>query len=178
MKHILAILMLVAAMDLCAQPILVRKGEANLEPRLSRYSFCVSLLPAPNSAPVSYGIHQLAPDGTVNVTFMRYESFLRQFGGAEQSRANPDHVDFMEKFGISQKSIRELWKLRYASYPFGKSKEPGWGRECGVPSDGQMQVLKQYGIENVGDVIYGDSLLHLLMDMENPAWVEQYKAAK
>lgn len=177
MKRLLTFILVIAGLNLNAQ-ILVRKGEANIEPRLSRFSFCISLLPAPNSGAVSYGIHKLCPDGKVEVTFLNFDAFIRQFSGHEESRANPDRINYMEEYGISQESISKLWKLRYAIYPFGDSKEPGWGRDCGVPTDGQMQILKQYGVEFVGDAIYGDNLFKLLKDMENPSWVSQYQQTK
>lgn len=177
MKRLLTLLLVVAGLNLNAQ-ILVRKGEAKIEPRLSRFSFCISLLPAANSGPVSYGIHRLRPDGKSEVTYVKYDAFFRQFSGYEESRANPDKVNFMEIYGISQESIKDLWKLRYSVYPFGNNNEPGWGRDCGAPSDGQMLILKKYGVEYVGDVIYGDSLIMLLKDMNDPAWVGKYRQAK
>lgn len=177
MKHLLTLMLIIAGLNLNAQ-ILVRKGEAQLETRLSRISFCISLLPSSNSEPVSYGIHRLCPDGKAEVTHLSFDAFLRQFCGYEESRANPDRINYMEEYGISQATIKNLWKLRYATYPFGKSNEPGYGRECGVPTDGQMQMLKQYGIEFVGDAVFGESLFNLLKDFENPAWINKYSAAK
>lgn len=177
MKQLLTIFFV--ALFACAEAqVLVPKGTAQTEPRLARYSFCISLLPSPNSGPVSYGIHRLSPDGSVDVTFLRYETFLRQFGGGEESRANPDRIDYMELHNISQMTIKELWKLRYALYPFGKSPDTGWGKESGVPSEAQMQMLAKYGIERVGDVVYGENLINLLLDIQNPTWLEQYKAAR
>lgn len=177
MKHLLTLMLIIAGLNLNAQ-ILVRKGEADIEPRMSRFSFCISLLPGGNSNPVSYGIHKLCPDGKAEVTFVNYDSFLRQFSGHQESRANPDRINYMEEYGITADVLKNLWKLRYASYPFGNSKEPGWGRECGVPTDGQMQILKQYGVEFIGDVIYGDNLINLLKELENPSWVSQYRQAR
>lgn len=177
MKRLLTLLLVVAGLNLNAQ-ILVRKGEADQEPRLSRYSFCISLLPGPNSTPVSYGIHILRPNGKSEVNSINYDSFLRQFSGHEESRANPDRINYLDEYGISADIIKGLWKLRYASYPFGNSKEPGLGRDCGVPYDGQMQILKQYGVESVGDFIYGENLIKLLNDLKNPSWVSQYQQSR
>lgn len=158
--------------------VLTPKKDAVVAPRLSRLSFCISLNVSANSGAVSYGIHKLTPDGDQEITFVNYDTFLRQFSGNEESRANPNRVNLMELHGISRETIKELWKLRYASYPFGKSEEVGWGRENGVPTDGQMKILERYGIKSIGDVVYGDNLINLLKDMENPAWVSEYMRAK
>ena len=158
--------------------VLLPKKSANVAPRLSKFSFCVSLNVSANSGAVSYGIHKLTPDSTQEITFVTYGTFLRQFSGNEQSRANPNRVNMMELNNISRETIRDLWKLRYASYPFGKSEEIGWGGEKGFPSEGQMRILARYGVKNIGDAIYGDNLINLLKDMENPTWVGEYMRAK
>lgn len=174
MKKLFAILLMALSFQTSAQ-ILVPKKDYVPEKRIARYSFCISLLPAPNSGAVSFGIHRMAPDSTVEVNFIRYETFLRQFSGNEECRANPDRIDFLEKLGIEQYIIKEAWKLRYSSYPFGKSEVPGWGRDNGMPSPAQMEELKQFGIERISDVIYGDNLFNLLRKLNDPAWVAKYK---
>ena len=47
-----------------------------------------------------------------------------------------------------------------------------------MPSEAQMQILAKYGVERIGDVIYGENLMNLLIDMENPTWVQIYKNAQ
>ena len=177
MKKLFVILMVMMGMAVQAQ-VLAPKGSIEIKPRLSRYSFCISLNPSANSGAVSYGIHKLTPDSTQEITFITYDTFLRQFSGNEESRANPHKIDFFEKEGITRQTIKDLWKLRYASFPYGKSEEIGWGGEKGVPTEGQMRILSRYGIKFIGDAVYGDNLIKLLKDMENAAWVGEYMRAK
>lgn len=159
--------------------ILVPKGADNPDAfRLARYSFCISLMPSFGQDPVSYGIHCLPYEGKATVRFVSYEAFLRQFGGGEASKANPDRIDLFETNGISQFTLKDLWKLRYAIYPFGNSQAQGWGGQNGVPTEGQMQILSQYGVEFLSDVIYGDNLIRLLKDMQDTRWVGDYMNAK
>ena len=160
--------------------VLIPKGQDNPDAyHLTRYSFCISLMPTAGLDAVSYGIHCLPYEqkrGTVR--FVNYETFLRQFGGGEDSKANPDRIDLFEAHGINQFTLKDLWKLRYATYPFGNSKALGWGGENGVPSEGQMQILSQYGMQFLSDVIYGDNLIRLLKDMQDAKWVGDYMNAK
>ncbi|MBO7497256.1 MAG: hypothetical protein J6T98_11960 [Salinivirgaceae bacterium] len=178
MKKLIVLLMIMAGLQTQAQ-ILLPKGSDNPEAfRLARYSFCISLMPTAGLDPVSYGIHCLSYDGKATVRFVTYEVFLREFGGGEASKANPDRIDLFEAHGINQFTLKDLWKLRYATYPFGESKALGWGGQNGVPTEGQMQILSQYGMEYLSTVIYGDNLIRLLKDMQDAKWVGDYMSAK
>ena len=178
MRKLIAVLMVMVGLSANAQ-VLVPKGKSNPDAyRLARYSFCVSLMPTAGLEAVSYGIHCLTSEGKATVRFVTYESFLRQFGGAEPSKANPDRIDMFEAHGINQFTLKDLWKLRYAVFPFGESKAQGWGGQNGVPTSGQMQILSQYGVEFLGSAIYGDNLIRLLKDMQDTKWVGDYMSAK
>jgi hypothetical protein len=157
--------------------ILVPKKDYVPEVRKARYSFGISLLPSGNSL-VTYGIHRMSPDSTVEMNFLSFESFIRQLSGYEQSKANPDKINFMEEYNITPEIIQGLWKLRYAEYPMGKSKETGWGGQSGMPSATQMQLLASFGIQRIGDVVYGENLRKLLIKMNDPLWVGQYQQLK
>ena len=170
--------MIITGLQTQAQ-ILLPKGSTNPDAfQLARYSFCISLMPTTGLDAVSYGIHCLSSDGKATVRFISYEAFLRQFGGAEPSKANPDRIDLFEAHGINQFTFKDLWKLRYATYPFGESKALGWGGQNGVPTEGQMQILSQYGLEFLGSAIYGDNLIRLLKDIQDSKWVGVYMSAK
>lgn len=160
------------------QILVPKRDRVEIERPQPIYSFCISLLPTPNSDPVCYGIHLLTVDKKSEINFVKFGTFIRQFNGSEPSRANPDRIDFLKKYGINIQTIKELWKIRYAEYPFGKSPEKGWGGKNGMPSEAQMQILSKYGIERIGDVVYGDNLINLLTDMEDPTWVQVYKNAQ
>lgn len=170
--------MIIVGLQTQAQ-ILLPKGSDNPEAfHLARYSFCVSLMPTARLDAVTYGVHCLSSDGKATVRIISYEAFLRQFGGAEPSKANPDRIDMFEAYGINQFTIKDLWKLRYATYPFGESKALGWGGQNGVPTEGQMRILAQYGVEFLSSAIYGDNLIRLLKDMQDSNWVGDYMSAK
>jgi hypothetical protein len=173
MKRLTFTIFLFTCFQLKSQ-ILVPKKDYVPEVRHARYSFGISLLPSGNTL-VSYGIHRMSPDSTVEMNFLSFDSFVRQFSGFEQSKANPDKINYMEEYKITPESIQSLWKLRYAEYPYGQSKEIGWGGKLGMPSQAQMQLLANFGVKNIGDVIYGENLLKLLIKMNDPVWVGQYQ---
>lgn len=178
MKKLIVILMVMMGMAVQAQIIVPKRDKASIQTPQPEYSFCISLLPTANGGTVSYGIHMLTVDKKVKVTFLTFDTFLRQFSGSEPSRANPDRINNLKNNDINVQTIKDLWKLRYATYPFGKSPEKGWGGQTGMPSEAQMQILAKYGVERIGDVIYGENLMNLLIDMENPTWVQIYKNAQ
>ena len=178
MKKLVVILMVMMGMAVQAQIIVPKRDKASIQTPQPEYSFCISLLPTANGGTVSYGIHMLTVDKKVKVTFLTFDTFIRQFSGSEPSRANPDRINNLKNNEINLQTIKDLWKLRYATYPFGKSPEKGWGGQTGMPSEAQMQILAKYGVERIGDVIYGENLMNLLIDMENPTWVQIYKNAQ
>lgn len=178
MKKLIVILMVMMGMAVQAQIIVPKRDKASIQSPQPEYSFCISLLPTANGGTVSYGIHMLTVDKKVKVTFLTFDTFIRQFSGSEPSRANPDRINNLKNNEINLQTIKDLWKLRYATYPFGKSPEKGWGGQTGMPSEAQMQILAKYGVERIGDVIYGENLMNLLIDMENPTWVQIYKNAQ
>lgn len=82
--------------------------------------------------------------------------------------------------------INDLWRLRYKTHPqyrinhsagMDKSVFGGWTKEDKYPSSGQINILRQYGISNLIDFIYGENAFILFKDMQDPKWVEKYKAS-
>lgn len=178
MRKLVVLLLVMIGLQAHGQ-IIIPKGSTNPEAfRLARYSFCISLMPSFGQEPVGYGIHCQPYEDKPTVRFISFEAFLRQFGGAEPSKANPDRIDLFETEGINQFTLKDLWKLRYAVYPFGNSNLLGWGGQNGVPTEGQMQILAQYGVNFLNDVIYGENLIRLLKDMQDSKWVGDYMNAK
>lgn len=107
------------------------------------------------------------------------DQFLREAMGKEQSLANPKKINLFAKYGIDDPNIiYSLWKLRYAEYPYKTNDSTqGWTNNFKnpfMPFPSQMKILKQYGLNNINDYIYGDNLFKLLKDMENPQWVAKY----
>ncbi len=146
-----------------------------------KHYFCVELVNGVSDNLVRYGILTIGLSGKKNVQFIPLDEWMMQFTGRKPSKANPDTVDFMREYNISFKTIKNLWKLKYSEYPWRKKHEdhiPGWARKTLAPSNAQMEILKQYGIKKfIVEPIYGPNLIHLLQDMQNPDWVQNYKNA-
>lgn len=97
--------------------------------------------------------------------------------------------------GVRCNVINDLWRLRYQEWPFyiapprnvgnngpntlnPQGPGPGWARLPLKPSEGQIQILKGYGITDpIVDVIWGDYAFKLLKDMQDEAWVSTYKGS-
>lgn len=82
--------------------------------------------------------------------------------------------------------IDDLWRLRYQTHPHYKINyhDPnqadvfgGWTKEDKYPSAGQIKILQQYGIGNLIDFFYGENAFSLFSDMQDPKWVNKYKAS-
>ena len=44
-----------------------------------------------------------------------------------------------------------------------------------MPSEGQMDMLRAFGIKNINDYFWGENLLKLLNAMEDAGWVSEYQ---
>ena len=111
-------------------------------------------------------------------TFVTKRDFLLQITGQQESKANPNHINYMKEYRIFWQTLDQLWKLKYSDYPYDRKHNPdtkGWAKGKFSPSPGQLRYLQQhYGIKNITDFIYGKNLFRLLKDMQNPAWVNNY----
>ena len=100
------------------------------------------------------------------------------------------------KGGMACSPTDNLWKLAHLEYPFtampadgsqpknsaGSVIEPmvpgpGWAHEPNHPSDGQIQILQQYGVIYFIDIFYGENAFRLLHDMQDPTWVSHYQTS-
>ncbi len=142
----------------------------------SKYYLGFNLVQTMFGEMVHYGIARVFENGDVEVTYMTRRNFLLQITGQQYSKANPDKIDFFEKYGINYLIVNNLWMLRYSEYPYrNRDMDMGWAQLPAKPSDAQMQILKQYGFENIDSFIYGDNALRLLKDMMSLEWVNNYK---
>ncbi len=83
---------------------------------------------------------------------------------------------------IAKETVNNLWKLRYAIYPFSTTSEDtlGWtGNRSNsyMPKPEQMEILEGYGLERINGFIYGEDFFRLLKDIRKPDWIEDYKNA-
>ncbi len=155
--------------------IIIPKKDYVPKIRQSRYSFGISLISA-GADEISYAIVRENPDSTREYIFLTKQSFLRQASGNEDSRANPDTINYFDEYGINPKILDVLWKLKHDVNPYGN--ETGWGTESGAPSEGQYQMLAAFGIHNKSDYAFGDNLWRFLLKVSDPVWVGQYQTRK
>jgi len=171
-KLFLSILILIINASTYCQ-IIIPKKDYVPEIRHSRYSFAISINPS-FADEISYGIMRENPDSTREVIFLSKDAFIRQACGFEQSRANPDTINYFKEYDIDVKVLDELWKLKYDKNPY--SDEPGWSSvDYGAPSKAQYGMLKAFGIQRKSDYVFGDDVWRFLLKVSDPVWVGQYQ---
>lgn len=174
MRYIVVLLFLSISTLLNSQ-ILVPKKDYVPEIRKARYSFTISLISAGYSSMVSYGIMRENPDSTQEVIFLRKDTFIRQISGYEKSKANPDKINYLEEYKIPSYVFDDIWKVKYDKNPFSVREELGWANAKGKPSEGQFQMLSEFGITKIADYCYGENLFRFLIKLGDPTWVGQYQ---
>ena len=110
-------------------------------------------------------------------------TFLAYATGTTKNSANPNLINMFEKYGIkNEKTIDDLWRLRYKTYPFltsGEYDTKGWSNNDSfplMPTPKQLELLNQYGINKIYDVCWGENCFKLIKALENQAWVDKYKS--
>lgn len=94
--------------------------------------------------------------------------------------------------GMRCNTVNDLWRLRWAEWPFYVAPPrnanantltpfgpgPGWARKPFQPSEGQLELLKTYGVTDpMVDAFWGANAFRLLKDMQDPAWVTTYRGS-
>jgi hypothetical protein len=142
--------------------------------------FAVSLMQTVRGDLMHYAVIKKQRNGKWYAIYMTKTDFLLQITGQQDSKANPNHINYMKEYRIYWQTLDEMWKLRYAEYPYRKKyddNEPGWAKRKFMPSEQQLEYLrKNYGIKYITDFIYGKNLFKLLVNMQDPNWVEYYKS--
>lgn len=144
------------------------------------------------------------PYGKEKVNYMPLDQWVQQFLGYQQSKANPEGENYVEKYNIfkvpnsvkakgeeevkiyskerTEAIMKNMWRLRYSQYPFGKgSKElgKGWAAHPDsniyfMPSQGQFQILESYGIKTMNDLFRGEDAFRLMRDILDKNWQKKY----
>jgi len=140
-------------------------------------------------APTYSGVVQYcvvyAPGGKIeDVRPISMDAFLKEAGGRFMSDANPNGAGLFKKNGIkdSIRTLNNLWRLRYKYYPLKHIPQDsvGWSAspENYIPSKNQTLILKNYGVDNINGIFFGNNAFRLLRDLENKNWIKIYIDAK
>jgi len=160
--------------------IFIRKEDnPELKVTIDAY-FGISLMTQYNGF-IRYGYIQVKSTGEQKVTFLSQAQFIQQVTGQMVSKANPQKINILETKEIMWQSFENLWKVRYAEYPYdgANSKEKGWAGRDFAPSEAQWSFLKKnYGYSNFDQFLYGDNMWKLIKDSQDPAWQSQYSSLK
>lgn len=157
------------------------------------YHFAVNLQPSVNTQRISCAVVKVYEGKVIDRQYLSPDQFVLQAQGIMSSKANPEGRDLIAEYEIEScvsmldsiedvyvvqcNPIDNLWKLRYKSDPdmgIGAG-EAGWSNRELAPSDGQLQMLSQYGIRHVTHFAWGENAFQLLKDVANPAWVANYR---
>lgn len=145
--------------------------------------FGFMLLPGTNLLERFYEIH-INHDGSIKYTQLTMDGFVNRAKGLERSVANPEKKDFFAEFNIKNPGVvADLWRLRYKEDPYDpmfSELKLGWANnpECDwLPSAEQFDMLKQFGIETIHSLCYGDKAFMLLYYMSQADWIAKYKGA-
>ncbi len=148
----------------------------------AKCSFCFNLMETGYGSLFHLGLMKYRKDGKTEIEFLTLNDFLLQASGRLSSCANPDTINFFDKYKIKNPytTTSSLWKLRFAKSPWQGSEEAGWASYSDssyfLLSAAQKAVLSKYGMKRLTDYISGDNVFKLLRNMEDSTWINQYKA--
>jgi hypothetical protein len=167
------------------------------------YEFAFNLAPSYNSQLVSFAVVATRDGKIINKRFISESSFIRQVAGLELSKANPNQIDFFEKYeltdcfykydsikdlyvdGYNCFRLTDLWALKYGRNPMCPGGctpaegmlVKGWASENARPSWPQLQILQQYGVIYVDDLFHGENMFRLFSDMKDSKWINRFANA-
>jgi len=177
--HILLFVCLGFAAQAQDNNIFIRaENNPELKVRIEGY-FGISLMTNYDSF-IRYAFIQIKyPSGEQRITYLSKDQFMAQVTGKMVSKANPDKINFLEKYKIDPESFENLWKLRYSAYPYEGSMEKGWAGLDFAPTPAQWAFLKKnYGYGSFDQLLYGEKMWELVKDSQAQAWQAQYKSLK
>jgi len=159
-------------------------GQVNFGTKedVSPYVFGVRIIPT------NYGVGQfyvltIQQGKIVRSNAISKDSFIKQALGKEKSDANPENENLFLKYEITNlKTVDNLWKLRYATYPFATSTGDtlGWTANFAnpyMPTEAQQEILKEFNFTQINGYLYGSNLFILMKKTEDPNWLTKYTNA-
>ncbi|MCL2329305.1 MAG: hypothetical protein FWC39_12440 [Bacteroidetes bacterium] len=177
--HILLFICLGFATQAQDNNIFIRaENNPELKVTIDAY-FGISLMTQYDSF-IRYAFIQIKrPSGEQKITYLSKDQFMAQITGKMASKANPDKINFLEKYKIDPESFENLWKLRYIDYPYEGNMEKGWAGFDFAPTPAQWAFLKKnYGYGSFDQLLYGEKMWELVKDSQAQAWQAQYKSLK
>jgi hypothetical protein len=175
MKHkIFFISVFILISNFCINNVIAQQFPQDTSKITKKY-FGLSLQPNFQGL-ITFAIIEISDKGVVNRIFLNRRDWLHQMIGIQESIANTEGKNLLKEAGIDGPDILdELWKLRYSEPPYdGSTPEKGWAGKPRMATDGQIEMLKQFGITTINDYFYGEDMLKLLKSMNDPGWVADY----
>jgi hypothetical protein len=85
--------------------------------------------------------------------------------------------DTQEVFNL-EASIDSLWKVRFGAHPFTQGEDEGWSQGDFRPSLKQQKyIFDRYGVRGYDqDYFVDSSFFKLLKDVQDPAWIKEYRS--
>jgi len=125
---------------------------------------------------VKFGVIQISPNGETRITVLGKQDFFLQAAGMQESKGNPDKINFWKTYEVDARTVDKLWKLKYTEYPYQRRDDnEGWANLRYAPSAGQFDFLRKYGYKRtISDFIYGEKCFLLLKDLQSPEWQYEY----
>ncbi|TND07146.1 MAG: hypothetical protein FD123_3291 [Bacteroidetes bacterium] len=199
-KLFLSILLMAGLSTRAVNPV---PAQENAAPDMVYLGF--SLMPGANSSLVTYKIVRVYNGPSVRyeqINISRHD-FLSIAMGLVESEANPKKENLFVKYEIKDCGyqldtiirgikydftaycpvIDDLWRLRWGEYPFQRKQGaddpgPGWAADKLGVSEGQFNMLKEYGMsQSYNDPIFGEAAFRLLRDMQSPSWQSRYRGS-
>lgn len=146
------------------------------EKKIAKYYLGFNIVDNGSGQLVHFGVIRVSPDGSTKVNYINRTNFFLQAAGEQESIANKDKINYWKTYKVNAKTVMELWKLKYAEYPYEKRDgNKGWAGLKYSASPSQLKFLSKYGFKrNITDFIYGEKCFQLLYDIQNPEWQSQY----
>lgn len=170
-------------------------GSLESSPPVATYTFGLSLNTGFNNELFTVFVVKEFEGKTIGVEPMTREQFVLQAQGAVPSKANVEGVNLFKKYDVNAcifpddaggtrylrdcDVLDQLWKLRFWEYPFllaeGQHPGKGWSENRAAPSPRQLLLLQGYGMMYLNDMARGEQVFHLLHDVCDSSWVDNYR---
>lgn len=174
-------------------------------PLMAQYAFAFTLQPGANNSLITYWAVTVNNGKVVYKVPLTEHNFILQVSGQMYSKANPQGINLFEQaveadecfyeYGSKNGTVcnpldlyrlDDLWALRYnrnPTCPEGCIQKDGM-RIDGLaanktyPSDAQMEILKDYGVNHYTDFFYGENMFRIFKDINDYKWVNNYVKAQ